>query len=70
MITYEPNVLGLKGPRRIGVVVPGMTSDGNRVTLKSKDHDSDSIVARMKYNGKAKWTYFQFYFSDQSNVYQ
>jgi len=53
VITYEPNVLGLKGPRRIGVVVPGMTSDGNRVTLKSKDHDSDSIVARMKYNAKS-----------------
>jgi len=52
VITYEPNILGLKGPRRIGVVVPGMTTDGSRVMLKSKD-PNDSIVARMKSNASS-----------------
>lgn len=49
VITYEPNILGLKGPRRIGVAIPGMTSDGSRVVLKNKE-PNDSIVNRMKNN--------------------
>jgi len=49
VITYEPNILGLKGPRRIGIVIPGMTTDGSRVALKSRE-PNDSIVARMRNN--------------------
>ena len=50
-ITYETNILGMKGPRRVGVVIPGMTPDGTRVTLRTKENN-DSILNRLKRNGE------------------
>jgi len=52
VVTYEQNMFGFKGPRRIGVVVPGMTLEGERVVLKRKD-SHDSIVSRLKNNATA-----------------
>ena len=40
MLFQETNVLGFKGPRKMTVILPGMTSDHQRVEFKpSSDHD-------------------------------
>uniref|UniRef100_A0A672SAW7 Tubby-related protein 1-like n=1 Tax=Sinocyclocheilus grahami TaxID=75366 RepID=A0A672SAW7_SINGR len=35
-IIYETNVLGMKGPRRMIVIIPGMTKDGERVPIRPR----------------------------------
>lgn len=32
-VIYETNVLGFKGPRKMTVIIPGMTSDQKRVEI-------------------------------------
>ncbi|KAA0712600.1 Tubby-related protein 1 [Triplophysa tibetana] len=44
-IIYETNVLGMKGPRRMIVVVPGMTKDGERVPIRPRS-DNDGLLAK------------------------
>ncbi|CAG0882305.1 unnamed protein product [Cyprideis torosa] len=46
-VIYEPNVLGFKGPRKMVVVIPGMTADQKRVEIRPLT-ESDGIVERFK----------------------
>ncbi|CAF4033504.1 unnamed protein product [Rotaria sordida] len=48
-IAYETNILGFKGPRRMTIIVPGMSSDHHRVEVRPKT-DSESLVERWKHN--------------------
>ncbi|XP_041836731.1 tubby-related protein 1-like [Melanotaenia boesemani] len=44
-IIYETNVLGIKGPRRMTVVIPGMSKDNERVPLKPRN-ECDGLLIR------------------------
>ncbi|KAM9409950.1 LOW QUALITY PROTEIN: tubby-related protein 1-like [Pholidichthys leucotaenia] len=44
-IIYETNVLGIKGPRRMTVVIPGMNKDNERVALRPRS-DCDGLLIR------------------------
>ncbi|XP_050691142.1 tubby protein homolog [Eriocheir sinensis] len=46
-VIYETNVLGFKGPRKMTVILPGMTADHQRVEFKSSA-DSESLIERWK----------------------
>ncbi|CAF3765801.1 unnamed protein product [Rotaria sp. Silwood1] len=48
-IAYETNILGFKGPRRMTIIVPGMSSDHQRVEVRPKT-DSESLIERWKHN--------------------
>lgn len=43
----DTNVLGFKGPRKMTVVLPGMTPDRQRVTIAPQD-DSETLLERWK----------------------
>ncbi|KAK8740512.1 hypothetical protein OTU49_002949 [Cherax quadricarinatus] len=46
-VIYETNVLGFKGPRKMTVILPGMTADHQRVEFRaSVEHDS--LIERWK----------------------
>ncbi|KAJ3213338.1 hypothetical protein HDU67_002968 [Dinochytrium kinnereticum] len=32
-VLYEPNILGFKGPRKMTVILPGMTKEGTRIPM-------------------------------------
>ncbi|XP_057194465.1 tubby-related protein 1-like [Triplophysa rosa] len=44
-IIYETNVLGMKGPRRMIIVVPGMTKDGERAPIRPRS-DNDGLLTK------------------------
>ncbi|XP_047439958.1 tubby-related protein 1-like isoform X1 [Mugil cephalus] len=44
-IIYETNVLGMKGPRRMTVIIPGMNKDNERVPLRPRN-DCDGLLIR------------------------
>ncbi|KAM9362308.1 tubby-related protein 1-like [Symphorus nematophorus] len=44
-IIYETNVLGMKGPRRMTVVIPGMSKDNERVPLRPRN-ECDGLLIR------------------------
>ncbi|XP_061741198.1 tubby-related protein 1-like isoform X4 [Nerophis ophidion] len=44
-IIYETNVLGMKGPRRMTVIIPGMDKDDERVALRPRN-DCDGLLIR------------------------
>ena len=44
-VLYETNIFGFKGPRKMSVVIPGMTVDFERVVIHPKN-DSDSLLKR------------------------
>ncbi|XP_028302998.1 tubby-related protein 1-like [Gouania willdenowi] len=44
-IVYETNVLGMKGPRRMMVIIPGMDKDNERVPLRPRN-DCDGLLIR------------------------
>ncbi|XP_025097825.1 tubby-related protein 3-like isoform X2 [Pomacea canaliculata] len=46
-IAYETNVLGFKGPRKMTVIIPGMTSDHKRVDIKPQGNH-DGLIERWK----------------------
>ncbi|XP_078105183.1 TUB like protein 1b [Sander vitreus] len=47
-IIYETNVLGMKGPRRMTVVIPGMDKNNERVPLRPRN-DCDGLLIRHQY---------------------
>ncbi|KAI8823052.1 tubby C-terminal-like domain-containing protein [Fimicolochytrium jonesii] len=47
VVTYEPNLLGFKGPRKMTVVVPAMTRDARRLSIRPT-HDSQTILRRLR----------------------
>ncbi|XP_036955836.1 tubby-related protein 1-like isoform X2 [Acanthopagrus latus] len=44
-IIYETNVLGMKGPRRMTVIIPGMSKDNERVPFRPRS-DCDGLLIR------------------------
>ncbi|XP_076063997.1 tub domain-containing protein ktub [Oratosquilla oratoria] len=46
-VVYETNVLGFKGPRKMTVVLPGMTADHTRVEF-SFNSEHDGLIERWK----------------------
>ncbi|CAH0397204.1 unnamed protein product [Chilo suppressalis] len=46
-VIYDTNVLGFKGPRKMTVILPGMTPDRQRVTIAPQD-DSETLLERCK----------------------
>eukprot|EP00064_Thunnus_orientalis_P001666 superscaffoldBa00000115_g1669 len=44
-IIYETNVLGMKGPRRMTVIIPGMDKDNDRVPLRPRN-ECDGLLIR------------------------
>uniref|UniRef100_T1JB91 Tubby C-terminal domain-containing protein n=1 Tax=Strigamia maritima TaxID=126957 RepID=T1JB91_STRMM len=48
-VIYETNVLGFKGPRKMTIVLPGMTVDNHRVDMQI-DADGDGLLERWKVN--------------------
>lgn len=44
-IIYETNVLGMKGPRRMTVLIPGMGKDGERIPIRPRS-DMDGLLIR------------------------
>ncbi|XP_052749912.1 protein king tubby 1 isoform X2 [Galleria mellonella] len=46
-VVYDTNVLGFKGPRKMTVILPGMTQDRQRVTIAPQD-DSETLLERWK----------------------
>nr|XP_019952169.1 PREDICTED: tubby-related protein 1-like [Paralichthys olivaceus] len=44
-IIYETNVLGMKGPRRMSVIIPGMNKDNERVPLRPRN-EFDGLLIR------------------------
>ncbi|CAF3001390.1 unnamed protein product [Rotaria socialis] len=48
-VAYETNILGFKGPRRMTIIIPGMSSDHHRVEVRPKN-DSESLIERWKHN--------------------
>ncbi|KAK5622458.1 hypothetical protein CRENBAI_003233 [Crenichthys baileyi] len=44
-IIYDTNVLGMKGPRRMTVVIPGMSKDNERVPLRPRN-ECDGLLVR------------------------
>ncbi|XP_078582261.1 tubby-related protein 3-like isoform X1 [Branchiostoma floridae x Branchiostoma japonicum] len=47
-VCYETNVLGFKGPRKMTVIIPGMTLDHERVAIKPRN-DSESLLSRWQH---------------------
>lgn len=46
-VIYDTNVLGFKGPRKMTVILPGMTLDFQRVTLFPQD-ESEGLIENWK----------------------
>ncbi|XP_063329583.1 tubby-related protein 1-like [Pelmatolapia mariae] len=46
-IIYETNVLGIKGPRRMTVIIPGMSKDNERVPLRPRN-ECDGLLIRFQ----------------------
>ncbi|GLD63011.1 tubby-related protein 1-like protein, partial [Lates japonicus] len=44
-IIYETNVLGIKGPRRMTIIIPGMNKDNERVPLRPRN-ECDGLLIR------------------------
>ncbi|UJR21720.1 hypothetical protein I4U23_024797 [Adineta vaga] len=48
-IAYETNILGFKGPRKMTIIIPGMSSDHHRVEVRPRN-ESESLIERWKRN--------------------
>ncbi|XP_059153861.1 tubby-related protein 3-like isoform X2 [Physella acuta] len=46
-VAYETNVLGFKGPRKMTIIIPGMTSEHQRVNIKPQGQH-DGLIERWK----------------------
>ncbi|RUS90758.1 hypothetical protein EGW08_001469, partial [Elysia chlorotica] len=46
-MAYETNVLGFKGPRKMTIIIPGMTSEHQRVNIKPQGQH-DGLIERWK----------------------
>ncbi|XP_016312575.1 LOW QUALITY PROTEIN: tubby-related protein 1-like [Sinocyclocheilus anshuiensis] len=49
-IIYETNVLGMKGPRRMIVIIPGMTKDGERVPIRPRSENDGLLIRHQNRN--------------------
>ncbi|CAF1036331.1 unnamed protein product [Rotaria magnacalcarata] len=48
-IVYETNILGFKGPRKMTILIPGMSSDHHRVEVRPRN-ESESLIERWKHS--------------------
>ncbi|CAF4169877.1 unnamed protein product [Rotaria sp. Silwood2] len=48
-IVYETNILGFKGPRKMTILIPGMSSDHMRVEVRPRN-ESESLIERRRHN--------------------
>ncbi|KAI8999299.1 tubby C-terminal-like domain-containing protein [Gaertneriomyces semiglobifer] len=46
-VLYEPNLLGFKGPRKMTVLLPAMTKDGNRIPC-IPENDKASLIPKFR----------------------
>ncbi|TPX42559.1 hypothetical protein SeMB42_g05080 [Synchytrium endobioticum] len=46
-VIYDPNILGLKGPRKMTVLLPGMTRTGERIPIRPTQH-SETLLERYR----------------------
>lgn len=46
-VVYDTNVLGFKGPRKMTVIIPGMTPDQKRVEICPRE-ESDTLIGNYK----------------------
>ncbi|TPX30731.1 hypothetical protein SmJEL517_g05775 [Synchytrium microbalum] len=46
-VIYDPNILGFKGPRKMTVLLPGMTRNGNRIPLRPTQ-SKDTLLEQYK----------------------
>ncbi|KAJ3256026.1 hypothetical protein HDU77_003440 [Chytriomyces hyalinus] len=44
-VLYEPNILGVKGPRKMTVILPAMSKDGQRVPLRPQN-ERETLLLR------------------------
>uniref|UniRef100_A0A671K4X8 TUB like protein 1b n=1 Tax=Sinocyclocheilus anshuiensis TaxID=1608454 RepID=A0A671K4X8_9TELE len=49
-IIYETNVLGMKGPRRMIVIIPGMNKDGERVPIRLRSENDGLLIRQQNRN--------------------
>ncbi|KAG9276928.1 tubby-related protein 1-like [Astyanax mexicanus] len=49
-IIYETNVLGMKGPRRMTVLIPGMNKDGERVPIRPRSENDGLLIRHQNRN--------------------
>ncbi|XP_058259561.1 tubby-related protein 1-like isoform X2 [Hemibagrus wyckioides] len=49
-IIYETNVLGMKGPRRMTVIIPGMDKDGERVPIRPRNENDGLLIRQQNRN--------------------
>ncbi|KAK3556933.1 hypothetical protein QTP70_022424 [Hemibagrus guttatus] len=49
-IIYETNVLGMKGPRRMTVIIPGMDKDGERVPIRPRNENDGLLIRHQNRN--------------------
>ncbi|XP_052456269.1 tubby-related protein 1-like isoform X1 [Carassius gibelio] len=49
-IIYETNVLGMKGPRRMIVIIPGMNKDGERVPMRPRSENDGLLIRHQNRN--------------------
>lgn len=65
-VVYDTNVLGFKGPRKMTVIIPGMTSDQKRIPICPRD-DTETLLGTFSRNylhgGKSHNNYCISYFS-------
>lgn len=45
-VVYDTNVLGFKGPRKMTVIIPGMTPDQKRISICPRD-DSETLLGKL-----------------------
>jgi len=46
-VLYETNIFGFKGPRKMSVIIPGMTVDFERAVIEPKN-ENDSLLKRFE----------------------
>uniref|UniRef100_W5KLH5 Si:dkey-220f10.4 n=1 Tax=Astyanax mexicanus TaxID=7994 RepID=W5KLH5_ASTMX len=51
-ICYEKNILGFKGPRKMTVIIPGMHENDERVSIRPKSQDIESLLTRYENGNK------------------
>lgn len=49
-VLQETNVLGFKGPRKMTVILPGMTADHQRVEFRA-NVEHDSLIGKLMSGG-------------------
>lgn len=52
-VIYDPNILGFKGPRKMTVLLPGLTSSNDRIRVQPKS-EKETLRERVKEHGNGE----------------